>query len=76
VAVPEPKRKFSPKGFRCECGKFHRYPGYVYAHFRNLLDFTCDECGAKHSIVMGRAERKGIRRRKSPFRKKSANLGV
>jgi hypothetical protein len=68
------KQPTLPKGFTCECGKFHRYPGYVFAHWRNLLDFTCDECGAKYSIVIGRAERKGIRRRRSPFRKKSVKM--
>lgn len=32
------------KGYTCECGKFHKYPLYVCAHWDNNLLHTCD-CG-------------------------------
>ena len=41
------------KGFTCEtCNKWHKFPAYVYAHTRVLLTHSCDNCGAKHGIVM------------------------
>lgn len=43
------------KGYDCsECGKFNRYPSYVYAHWDDRLTHEC-ECGAKHDIIRGRA---------------------
>jgi hypothetical protein len=42
-----------PKGFTCECGKFHEFGAYVTAHWRDILHHTCDDCGAKHSVVCG-----------------------
>jgi len=50
-----PKDKNLPKGFKCECGEDHPFDGYVYAHYRMVLAHTCDSCGAKHNICMGRA---------------------
>lgn len=49
------------KGFTCECGKYHAYAMYVYAHWQDLLKHTCDQCGAKHDILLGHAtlRRKG-----------------
>jgi len=41
------------EGFTCECGKEHKFPTYVYAHWRELLIHTCDVCGAKHEICAG-----------------------
>lgn len=46
-----------PKGFACECGKEHRFPLYVYAHWSNVLNFTCPDCGATYAIVRGYASR-------------------
>lgn len=43
----------TPKGFTCECSTFHRYSSYVYAHWRDRLFHTCEQCGAKHAIVCG-----------------------
>jgi len=42
-----------PSGFTCECGEFHKYPAYVYAHWRDLLAFTCQSCQRQCAIVMG-----------------------
>lgn len=42
-----------PKGFTCACGEEHRLPIYLYAHWREVFDFTCPQCGAAYSIVMG-----------------------
>jgi len=44
-------------GYNCEtCGKYHEYPMYVYAHSREVLIATCDNCGAKHEIIMFNAK--------------------
>jgi len=43
------------KGYTCECGKFHEYPVYVYAHWGIELAHTCDECKRKHMILEGLA---------------------
>jgi len=45
-----------PKGFTCSwCGKFHLFDPYVYAHWRDVLVYTCDACGARHKCVCGLA---------------------
>ncbi len=44
-----------PKGFTCECGKFHEFGAYVAAHWDMILDHTCDQCGARHSVLKGSA---------------------
>lgn len=41
-------------GFTCECGKFHKYPAYVIAHWDIELVHKCD-CGRKHIILCGDA---------------------
>ena len=38
-------------GFRCECGKWHEYPMYVRAHSLDVIEHTCPDCGAIHSII-------------------------
>lgn len=41
------------EGFICEkCGAEHKFPAYVYSHWRELLTHTCD-CGAQHEICAG-----------------------
>lgn len=45
----------TPKGYTCECGTEHEFPAYVYAHWREELVHSCDSCGNKHEIFMGRA---------------------
>lgn len=44
------------KGFICTCGKPVEYPMYVFAHWDETLDFTCDRCGAKWAILRGTAK--------------------
>lgn len=43
------------EGYTCMCGKFHKYPGYVYAHWTIELTHTCD-CGKKWKIYEGCVE--------------------
>ena len=51
--------KKDEKGFNCEtCNQRHEYPFYVYAHTLDVLNHTCDKCGAVHSIVMLTAKQK------------------
>jgi hypothetical protein len=50
------KEKALPKGFNCHlCGKWHDFPSYVFAHWDEVLTFTCPvvNCGAKCSILRG-----------------------
>lgn len=50
------KREKLPKGFKCECGKTHKYPGYVYAHWNVEFIHPCTPgCGTKHSVYAGKA---------------------
>jgi len=51
--MPNEKAIEVPKGFTCECGTFHRYGLYVYAHWRDVLVHVCSKCGAMHHIIMG-----------------------
>lgn len=48
-------KKADPKGFTCECGKFHEFGVWVFAHWYEDLVHTCPECGAKHDILKGKA---------------------
>ena len=41
------------KGFVCTCGEKHRFPPYVYAHWRIRLVFTCPKCKRKWNILDG-----------------------
>lgn len=45
------------KGFTCVCGKEHKFPPYVYAHWNVELVHTCElsdgGCGAKHWMRSG-----------------------
>ncbi len=51
----KPKPLELPTGFTCTCGTAHKFPPYVYAHFDERLIHTCDNCGAKHSILKGKS---------------------
>jgi hypothetical protein len=42
--------KKTPDGFTCECGEFHEFSGYVYAHPNDLLTHTCPRCARKHQV--------------------------
>lgn len=50
-------------GFDCKCGKFHKYPLWVYAHWTTRLVFTCPDCKREYEIFAGNA-RENIRRKK------------
>ena len=39
------------KGFTCECGKYHMFNAYVFAHYADALVHVCDNCGRKHSVL-------------------------
>lgn len=47
------------KGFTCKCGEFHKYTGYVYAHWRHELVFTCPTCDREYDIFEGEATLRG-----------------
>ena len=40
------------KGFTCECGEFHEFCVYVYAHWYDELNFEC-KCGVTSYIDAG-----------------------
>lgn len=42
----------TPKGYTCDCGKFHKFPSYVYAHWSEYLNHTCD-CGNINELIQG-----------------------
>jgi hypothetical protein len=45
------------EGFHCKtCKKYHYFPPYVFAHWRELLTHTCDNCGAMHEICAGASD--------------------
>lgn len=44
------KRETVPKGFHCECGKFHRFTPYVSAHAEIDLTHHCNNCNRRHTI--------------------------
>lgn len=55
--MTEPHDKKLPKGFTCEdCGKKHRFPSYVYAHWDEELFTTCD-CGTRYCVFRGHASK-------------------
>ena len=43
----------SPAGHKCDCGKEHKWPAYVYAHYHERLTHTCDVCGRKVIVLSG-----------------------
>lgn len=43
------------KGYICSglrCGRYHKFPAYVYAHMNEEIVHTC-ECGRKNIICEG-----------------------
>lgn len=44
-------------GYTCDCGRYHKYPAYVYAHWSEQLTYTCD-CGSKVSLQNGVATKR------------------
>lgn len=42
-----------PSGYRCDCGKFHKFPSYVFAHWRQSIRHACDRCETIHTIFAG-----------------------
>jgi hypothetical protein len=55
VSEPILDDKGERKGFVCECGEQERFPSYVFAHWLDVLNHTCEKCGRKHDIVCGLA---------------------
>lgn len=45
----------TPAGFKCKCGKYHKFTAYVMAHWNVRLDFTCEKCGRKLYVLRGHA---------------------
>lgn len=41
------------KGLVCSCGEKHRFPAYVYAHWRSMIRMKCPKCGVEWEIVCG-----------------------
>ncbi len=41
------------KGYSCECGAWHRFPAYVYAHWDIGVNHKCDSCGRENSLLKG-----------------------
>ena len=54
-----------PKGYTCACGEYHKYPGYIYAHFREMIDHTCPKCRRVYTILLGHATPKRKKRAKN-----------
>lgn len=46
------------KGFTCECGTWHAFPSYVFAHWDDRLTHTCPECKAVHDVRRGVVKKK------------------
>ncbi len=47
-----------PQGFECStCHDYHKFPGYVYAHWDEELIFSCPNpyCGERHVVIRGTA---------------------
>jgi hypothetical protein len=49
------KKKELPKGFKCECGEWHDFVTYVYAHWDIPLTHVCTICSRVHIILRGKA---------------------
>ena len=43
-------------GYVCDCGQFHEFIPYVYAHWTIDLDHFCTECGRTNRVREGAAE--------------------
>lgn len=43
-----------PKGFTCECGEFHEFSPYVYAHWSATLGCLC-RCQRVYEVCKGKA---------------------
>jgi hypothetical protein len=57
------------KGFKCQaCGKYERFALYVYAHWDEVLTYTCD-CGQAYSIQAGSVARIGATKKKVSTKK-------
>ncbi len=41
------------EGFKCKCGEQHNFTPYVYAHWTEMLVFTCPKCDRKSHIRNG-----------------------
>lgn len=46
-------KKMNQGGVNCRCGAYHPFGGWVYAHWRTRLIFTCPDCGSTYTVIMG-----------------------
>lgn len=53
--VPADSGEKLAKGFRCECGAWEEYPAWLFAHWDDRVNHTCDVCGRKHVLFRGEA---------------------
>ena len=53
VYYEESSDKKVPAGHICTCGETHRWSPYIYAHYRQLIVFTCPMCGKEIEIKNG-----------------------
>ena len=44
-----------PKGFTCECGRYHEFDMYYFAHFDEVMIYTCPDCEQKYNLLRGKA---------------------
>ena len=57
VKVERQVKDIDDRGFNCSrCGKWHKFGGYVAAHWDLSLTHTC-ECGQRHSLQSGVIEK-------------------
>jgi len=48
------------KGYTCKCGRSHKYPGWVYAHWHIVVAHSCG-CGRTNLIDGGVAHIEDIK---------------
>lgn len=52
-----------PAGFTCKCGRYEKFPPYVYAHWTITLDWNCPDCQRKWTVRRGHVfPKKGAKR--------------
>jgi len=44
------------KGFKCKCGRFEKFPTYIYAHWNDVLTFECPDCKRQYQVLTGIVE--------------------
>lgn len=55
---PKTYKRGGATHWKCSgCNKEHALGVYVAAHWDETLIHTCDQCGAKHSVLSGKIRR-------------------